>query len=228
MVNIGNFPIFEYIFYIMSFDELIKNYTEEPLTRQMILSVLKNYKRPTDKIGELVKAGMLTTIKNGLYVPGPNSKINRPELFLIANHLWGPSYVSMEAALSYHGFIPERVFEISSLTVKGSKRFRTPVGRFTYRHAALPYYSFGIQSVRLTSRQVVLMALPEKALCDKIAMTSGIFLRSTIQVHSFLIEDLRIDEEKLRGLDVNMIDSWIDSAPKGSSLRMLTKTLRLL
>lgn len=212
----------------MRFEERIQQYREEPLTRQMVLSVLQDYKRPGDKIGELVKAGILTIIKNGLYIPGPNSKITRPESFLIANHLWGPSYISMEAALSYHGFIPERVFEVSSVTVKRSRYFRTPIGRFTYRHASFPYYTFGIQSEKLTPRQFVLMASPEKALCDKIVMTSGIFLRSTVQVRSFLSDDLRIDQEKLRGLDINIIDSWIDDSPKESSLRMLTKTLKML
>ncbi|MGO1245676.1 MAG: type IV toxin-antitoxin system AbiEi family antitoxin domain-containing protein [Sphingobacterium sp.] len=210
----------------MTFEERIQHYREEPLTRQMVLSVSQDYKRPGDNIGELVKAGILTIIKNGLYIPGPNSKIERPESFLIANHLWGPSYISMETALYYHRLIPERVFEVSSITVKRSRYFRTPIGRFTYRYAALPYYIFGIQSVRLTPRQFVLMASPEKALCDKIGMTSGIFLRSTVQVRSFLSDDLRIDKENLRRLDINIINSWIDDSPKKSSLRMLTKPLR--
>ncbi|GGH15143.1 hypothetical protein FAZ19_06895 [Sphingobacterium alkalisoli] len=209
----------------MSFSELVENYAEEPLTRQIILSLLKDYKRPNDKIGELVKEGLLTTIKKGLYVPGPKSKTKKPEAFLIANHLWGPSYVSLETALSYHGLIPERVYEISSVTVKASKTVNTKVGRFTYRQASLPYYFFGLESIKLTPRQVVLMASPEKALCDKIVMTSGVHLRSIVQVRSFLIDDLRIDIDRLRALDIDGIDSWIEAAPKASSLKMLTKTL---
>jgi len=212
----------------MSFRDDIQEYAEEPLTRQLIMNLLKEYKRPNDKINELVKKGELTTIKKGLYVPGPKMDIRRPEPFLIANHLWGPSYISLETALSYWGLIPERVYEISSVTIKTTKTYKTAIGRFSYFHISLPYYSFGIQSVSLTPKQVVLIASPEKALCDKIVMTSGISLRSSKQVQEFLIDDLRIDEETLGKFDLNEISSWIGEAPKKSSLEMLIKTLKVL
>ncbi|WPU92813.1 hypothetical protein SNE25_26160 [Mucilaginibacter sabulilitoris] len=212
----------------MNFDDALAAYAEEPLTRQVILPLLNGYKRPNDKIAELVKAGALATIKNGLYVPGPASKVSGPEPFLIANHLWGPSYISFETALSYWGFIPERVYEISSVTVKISKAYRTSAGRFTYRHAPLPYYSFGIKSTRLSSRQTVLIASPEKALFDKIAMTAGVHLRSVPQVLTLLIEDLRIEKDKLREIDTKMMNTWITDAPKRSSLNMLITTLNTL
>jgi hypothetical protein len=212
----------------MEFRESIQAYAEEPLTRQIVLDLLKDYQRPNDKINELVKNGDLTAVKNGLYIPGPKSKITGPEPFLIANHLRGPSYVSMETALSYWGMVPERVYETSSVTIKNSKTYTTPAGRFRYFHAPLPYYSFGIKSVALTAKQVVLVASPEKALCDKIVMTPGILLRSTKQTHAFLVEDLRIDEDMLMKLDRKEIASWASNAPKGSSIHMLTKTLGLI
>jgi hypothetical protein len=212
----------------MSFEETIGEYSEEPLTRQLIMDMLKNYRRPNDKISELLKAGVLTTVKNGLYVPGPKMKISKPEPFLVANHLRGPSYVSMESALSHWGFIPERVYEVTSITTKAAKTYQTPMGRFSYFHMALPYYAFGIKIVSLTARQVVLMASPEKALCDKIVQTSGVQLRSPNQTLEFLLEDMRIDEEMLNQLDLREMDSWINEVPKMSSIAMLIKTLRRL
>lgn len=168
---------------------------EEPLTRQIMIDLLKDYNRPNDKINELVKKGELTTVKKGLYVTGPKINITKPEPFLIANHLWGPSYVSLETALSYWGLIPERVYEISSITTKTSKNYKTPIGRFSYYRAPLPYYSFGIKSVQLTPKQVALIVSPEKAICDKIIITSGILLRSQKQTREYLVNDLRMDEE---------------------------------
>lgn len=212
----------------MSFRELIAHYAEEPLTRQIILYVLRNYKRPNDKINELVKKGILTTLKKGLYLPGPRLNIQRPEPFLIANHLWGPSYVSLESALSHWDFIPERVYEISSVTIKNTKTYKTDIGRFSYQHLRAPYYSFGIRSVSLTSKQVALIASPEKALCDKVIMTAGILLRSTKQVKAFLIEDMRLDEDKLRELNLEEMSSWLECAPKVTSLEMLIKALGTL
>lgn len=173
----------------MTFRHAIEEYAEEPLTRQIMMDLLKDYKRPNDKINELVKKGELTSIKKGLYVAGPKINIARPEPFLIANHLWGPSYVSMEVALSYWGLIPERVFEISSLTIKTSKIYKTSIGRFSYTNASFPYYSFGIKSVHLTPKQVALIASPEKAICDKIITTSGIILRSSKQTQEYLVDD---------------------------------------
>jgi hypothetical protein len=212
----------------MSFDDVLTEYAEEPLTRQVVLSLIKGYKRPNDKIEELMKSGELTGIKNGLYIPGPKSRITGPEPFLIANHLWGPSYVSMETALSYWGYIPERVYEISSVTMKASRNYRTQVGRYTYRHAPLPYYSFGIKGIQLTPRQNILMASPEKAICDKIIMTAGINLRSVPQALNLLMEDLRIDEERLRELDLKTMNTWLEAAPKQSSLNMLIKAMQTL
>lgn len=209
----------------MGFLDQLETYAEEPLTRQVIMGLLKSYKRPNDKINELVKGGELTTLKKGLYIPGPKTKIRKPEPFLLANHLWGPSYVSLESALSHWGLIPERVYEISSVTVRTTKTYKTPAGRFSYFHVKLPYYSFGIESISLTPRQTVLIASVEKALCDKIIMTSGVFLRSAVQAMEFLTEDLRIEQSALRKLNLKAIRSWIPDAPKKTSLEMLVKTI---
>lgn len=212
----------------MVFTELIKQYNEEPLTRQIILSLLKEYKRPNDKISELVNAEYLTMLKNGLYLPGPLLNMIPPELFLVANHMWGPSYISLEAALSHWGFIPEKVFEISSVTTKTSKIFKTKVGRFSYKHTTIPYYSMGIKSIALSERQYIMIASPEKAICDKIVLTPGVLLRSKRQVIDFLIEDMRIDEEMLYTLNLEEISTWVDYAHKNSSLKMLIKSLQIL
>lgn len=213
---------------IVAYKDALKKYEEEPLTKHIVLDLLKGYKRPYDKIDELVRKGELIQLKRGLYIPGPNSDLAKPETLLIANHLWGPSYVSMETALSYWGLIPERVYEISSITTRSTKKYKTPIGRFSYLHAPLPYYSFGITNVELTKKQVALIATREKALCDKIIMTSGIFLRSTKGTKEFLLDDLRIEKEQLRSLDLTKIQSWLISAPKQSSLQMLIKTLKEL
>lgn len=212
----------------MGFNEAIRDYAEEPITRQIILDLLKDYKRPYDKINELVKQKILTPVKRGIYIPGDELKIAGPEPFLLANHILGPSYVSMEAALSHWGLIPERVYEITSMTTADSKIYRTPAGRFSYRHLPLPYYSFGIRRVELTERQAVLMASPEKALCDKIVATSGILLRSTRQTKEFLLEDLRMEEDDLQKMDTAAISSWLKNTPKKESLGMLVKTLNNL
>jgi hypothetical protein len=210
------------------FREIIKTYAEEPLNRQVITHLLKDYRRPNDKIHELIKSGELVQVRRGLYITGPRLQVEKPSNFLLANHLRGPSYVSLETALSYWGLIPERVYETASVTLQSSKVYQTPAGRFRYLHAGLPYYAFGITGVAITARQRVLMATPEKALCDKIVMTSGVFLRSIRGTREFLLDDLRLEEEDLKRLHQQHIRSWIGEAPKSESLAVLIKTLESL
>ena len=212
----------------MSFQETIQSYAEQPITKQLLLDMLKKYKRPHDKMEELVKQQMLVQIKRGLYVAGPKLNVVSPESFLIANHLYGPSYLSLDTALSHWGLIPERVFEISSVTINKSKTYKTAVGRFSYKYMPLPYYSFGITQVVLTKKQTVLMASPEKALCDKIISSTGILLRSVKQTAALLMEDFRIDKQMLRNLNVASINGWLKDAPKKNSLMVLVKTLKNL
>ena len=208
--------------------ETIEQFAEQPITRQILLSILKKYKRPYDKVNELVKQGKLTLVRRGVYIPGPKTSTKKPEPFLLANHLMGPSYISLESALSHWGLIPEKVFEITSVTTKKTEVYKTPVGRFSYTKIALPYYAFGLTQLELTPKQHVLIATPEKALSDKIITTSGLLLRSTKQTKEILMDDLRIEREALRDLNTKKMETWVKSAPKKSSLAILIKTLKSL
>lgn len=212
----------------MDFSRTINSFGGVPFSRHLILDMLKDYKSPNDKISELLKSGQLISLRRGLYTSGINTESIRPEPFLIANHLRGPSYVSLDAALSFWGFIPERIYEISSVSIKSSKKYKTPLGRFSYQKLPTPYYTYGIRSVQLNSIQTALIASPEKALCDKIVLTSGINLRSIKQTKSFLVEDLRMESIMLKTLDRKLISTWVENAPKKSSLKMLTKMLQEL
>jgi hypothetical protein len=193
------------------------------------VSIFKDYERPNDKIYQLAKEGIIQSIKKGLYVVGPalNSD-RRPEPFLLANHILGPSYVSAETALSYHGLIPERVYEIASMTTQAPRKFNTPLGTFTYTRLPLPYYAFGIRSEKLADDQYAMVASPEKALCDKIITTSGLLLRSKKTAREFLLENMRVDEEALRQLNTKEMTSWIKGSLKAESLSMVVNVIQEL
>jgi hypothetical protein len=212
----------------MSIYQVISNHSKQPITHQLLKSWLKDYKRPNDKINSLKFEGFLSSVKKGIYIAGPRIQSGRPENALLANHLLGPSYLSLESALSFHGVIPERVYAISSMTTKSSRSFETSLGQFTYRHLPLPYYAFGINTVQLTDEQYAMIASPEKAICDKIIDTSGLILRSVSSAASYLIDNLRIDEDILRGLNVPMIKEWLPDAQKQESLKNFIKLITSL
>lgn len=207
------------------FERKIRNYTNAPINHSTVSDVLTEYRRPNDKISQLIRNGDLIALRRGLYVPGPNTELPIPHLFLIANHLRGPSYVTAESAFSYWGMIPERVHTVISATSKTSKTYNTPLAPFEYRFLPFPYYSFGLKSEILAPSQRAMIASPEKALCDKIVLTTGINLRSQTQTLNFLLDDLRLDEESLSSIDTSTISSWIEDAPKKTSLEMLVKTI---
>jgi hypothetical protein len=146
----------------------------------------------------------------------------------MANHILGPSYVSVDAALGYYGLIPERVYEISSMTIKAARTFQTPMGLFVYTHLRLPYYAFGIRQTKLADKQYALVASPEKAICDKVITTSGLVLRSLKNVMDYLLDNLRMTEEALKELDTKTMSMWVEDAPKKESLKMVIKAIERL
>jgi len=204
---------------------LLVEYAEQPISTQILLTILKDYKRPYDKIMELVNQGDLIQLRKGLYMITTSISTNRPEPFLIANHLFGPSYVSLDSALYYWGFIPERVFEITSVTSKIAKRFIVQNTVFSFTHLPLTYYPLGIKSIKLTDEQTILIASPEKCICDKVLTTSGVNLRSKKQAMTFLVEDLRMEKDRLRELNLREMLKWLPVCPKRPSTKNLIEAI---
>lgn len=209
----------------MGFEVSIQKYAEHPIPHQVLLSLLRDYKRPNDKIHSLIKEGKLISLKKGLYVWNSNSL---PENFSIANVLYNPSYVSLESALSFYGLIPERVFSVSSMTFKTSKKFTNALGNFEYIKIPTSYYSFGIKRISIRDGQFSLMAMAEKALMDKVITTAGIIIRSEIAAQKFLFENLRIDEDQLKSFNTKEMTSWAEFANKKESLLNVIKVIQNL
>lgn len=206
---------------------MIGAHADRPLPHQLLISWLKDYNRPNDKIKALKSKGVLEAVKKGLYIAGPSIGTGKPDFMLLANHISGPSYVSLETALSYYGMIPERVYETASMTTKTSRTFKTAVGVFAYIHLPLPYYAFGLNTVKLKADQHAIMASPEKALCDKIVTTPGL-IRSVSRAYNYLADDLRMDDLAIKDLNTDMIRKWLPDAPKRGSLLMVVEMIEKL
>jgi len=209
----------------MDIQAALKELSNQPLTHQLLADLLKDYKRPNDKILALKAYGLIEPVKKGLYIAGRSLGAERPESALLANHILGPSYISMESALAHYGLIPEKVFAVTSMTTKASRKFQTSIGLYSYTNLSLPYYAFGLATVSLSKDQQAIMATPEKALCDKIATTAGITLRSQSSARDYVFGNLRMEEEDLAKFDLNAMLSWLENAPKRESLEMLIKMI---
>lgn len=210
---------------MMDINQTLRHYSNLPISHHLLMSLLKDYKRPNDKIHGLLKEGVLHSVKKGLYIAGSALYSEIPEPFLIANHILGPSYISMDSALSYYGMIPERVYETMSVTTKGSKKYSTSLGTFSFTKIPLPYYAYGIRSETINDQQCVMIASPEKALFDKVITSQGVIIRSKKNAEAYLIENLRINREDLKNLNTEKMQEWIAESPKSESLVKIIKTI---
>ena len=195
-----------------------------PIPHHLLINMLQGYKRPNDKIHELIAKNILLPLKKGLYVTGKTIGSNQVPKELIANLMYGPSYVSLDYALAHYNMIPERVVKISSVCNKPSKIRTNALATFIYKHVPTPYYSYGISEYSNASI-TCLMASPEKALCDKIICTNAINPRSVKETIELLINNWRIDEDALKQLDVKQISKWLNKAPKKTALQFLIKAI---
>ena len=85
-------------------------------TYNTLLKELQDYKAPNNKISRMVRNGIITPIIKGLYETNENTPG-----YLLANIIYGPSYLSFDFALSYYGLIPEAVYTFTSATFEKKK-----------------------------------------------------------------------------------------------------------
>ncbi|MBU0504478.1 hypothetical protein KJ708_00665, partial [bacterium] len=168
-----------------------------------LMERLKNYASPRSKITQLIAKGDIVRIKKGLYLPGQlyNKSYSRS---VLANLIYGPSYISLEYALSYYGMTPERVECVTSITTKRNKYFETEVGNFSYAYMPEKIYSVGI-ILKNTDDGSFFLATKEKALCDMIYRQKS--LSTQQDFHNYLFQDLRIDEDIFMTLNKELLYS---------------------
>ncbi len=169
--------------------------------------------------------GEIIRLKKGLYVANP--KESRMELspFLLANHIYGPSYVSMQTAMRYYGLIPEAVFSVQSMTTGVARDYENKVGTFRYIHVPAGYYNIGV-TIREEAEASFMIATPEKALCDLIVYTPNLNLRFQTSIREYLEEDIRFDMGELRNLNLGIIEECAKVSRKKLMLNQLIKIIK--
>ena len=196
-----------------------------PFSHGTLMLLLKGYQRPNDKIAEWMRRGDLVPLKRGLYVAGPTWRKGELVLSLVANRLYGPSCVSLDYALFWHGLIPERVYEVTSVCMRRSRVFDNALGRFSYVTVPQSLFPVGMRQEKASERETFLIAGPEKALCDKVLLTRNLRARSRDAMQAFLFEDLRVDEQTLAGLDLSVVAQYAESGHKARQMQALMQVL---
>ena len=163
-----------------------------------------------------VGSGEVWRIHRGLYCLADKyrrSKINPLEL---AQRIHGPSYISLETALSHHGWIPEGVQAITSVACGRARTFDTPVGLFTFTRVPQPNFLAGVRRVVEDGGDAYFLATPLKALADFIYAH-----RLDWQSAAPVLDSLRVEEECLAELAGEAFDEVMAAYGSGRPTRFL-------
>ncbi len=175
----------------------------------MLMHHLREYKKPRDKVTQLLKDKSIIRLKKGVYIFGPNYQRNLICLEILANVIYSPSYVSLEYALSKYGLIPERAYAITSVSLKRSNTFKTDMGLFIYKVRTRSTYSIGINQVEVSPHGRYLIAGKEKALVDLISQAKDI--QDVKEMQDYLYENMRMEKSELRKLSQKLLYEILES-----------------
>ena len=157
----------------MNIQELAELVQDEPVFTSSLLKVAGIKTSQIElQLVRWVKSGRLLKLRRGLYVLGKPYRKIEPHPFLIANRLQRGSFVSFQSALAYYDFIPEHVPVVTSATTGRPETVKTQMGSFIFRHLKTSMFS-GFKQVKVSDRQQVVIATPEKALVDLLYATGG-------------------------------------------------------
>lgn len=196
-----------------------------PVTGADIKSCFPNLASLEKKIQLLEKSGELIRLKRNLYIVNQELTGKETDVRLCANHIYGPSYVSFQWALSYYGMIPEQVFLMTSATTKRTRLFETPMGNFRYIQVPASYFPIGVES-REEHGICFLLASREKALCDTILSDNFVPNQSIKALAIYLEEDMRLDMDILTELDTEIIEQCAQAGRKAQIFKNLIKLIK--
>jgi len=156
-------------------------------------------------------------IHRGLYCLSERYTKGRINPLELAQRIQGPSYISLESALSQHGWIPEGVRAVTSVILGRSRTFHTPVGLFSFTRVPQHMFLAGVRRAAAERGGAFFLATPLKALADHI-------YAQKLDWHSAapVVESLRVEAESLAELTGELFDEVMSAYKSGRVRRFLT------
>jgi len=146
-------------------------------------------------VNKALKKGELIKIRRGLYIITDKYRHKKLSKFFLASRIAPHSYISLESAMSYHGWLPERVATVTSvIACARTKKYVTPFGEFIFYQLPVNEYEFltGVTRVEVIKGEPFLLASPLRALADYVYIR-----KIDWESIDFLTRSLRIDIEQL-------------------------------
>lgn len=162
----------------MDYTEFKKRFSKLPLIASRdAVRLEKDRQAMRNQLTRWQERGLVLKLKRGVYVLNRDDRKVDPSRIFLANRIYGPSYVSLEFALSFYGLIPERATDLTCITTKKTARFRNEFGTFIYQHIK-PDAFRGFKSAKDEAGLPVFIAEPEKAVVDFIYLNLSKFKKS--------------------------------------------------
>ena len=155
-------------------------------------------------------------IHRGLYCLSDRYAQGRINPLELAQRIHGPSYISLETALSHHGWIPEAVHAVTSATLGRSRTLDTPVGLFSFTRVPQRGFLSGVRRTSVDGGGAFFLATALKALAD-LVYSQRCDWRSAAPV----VESLRVEDESLAELTGEQFDEVISAYKPGRVRRFL-------
>jgi predicted transcriptional regulator of viral defense system len=149
------------------------------------------------RLSEWKEKGYIKNIINAFYVFA-DQEADENILFFTANRVYSPSYISLETAMGYYGFIPESVFAVTSVSTRKTRTFSSLYGKMIYKHIH-PRYFFGYRLVEFGGVRFKI-ASPEKAVLDFLYLNSQIKSKEDMDELRLNLEEMqkKVDPEKFK------------------------------
>jgi len=181
---------------MMKFETLLALFGDQVMFDFASVVVLCGESREATRVAlhRMKKAGKIIELKRGLYAFGTPYRRVALNGAKLANLLYVPSYLSERWALSWYGVIPEKTVIYTSVTTRPTRNFENEMGRYQYR--TVQTRLFGPCQSETIMAQQVLIASPEKALCDLWYLEHGEWTRARMESYRF--EPQEVDIARLR------------------------------
>lgn len=154
-------------------------------------------------VNRAVGAGELHRLRRGLYMLPRRYRDYECHPYALAQRLVPGCYVSLESALSHHGWIPEAVYTTASIVPgrKSSEFEDGLMGRFSFHPLATqPGFFLELVSRVTMNQQIALVATPIRALMDLVCLR-----KLEWQGMVWFEKSMRIDEERLMAVTGDQI-----------------------
>jgi len=177
-------------------DKIIEAGFSDHILTDVDLDVLLKGATPAARYGmvnKAIKKSELIKIRRGLYMLANKYRHKKLSKYFLASRIVPHSYISLESAFSYHGWVPEHVVTVTSMLALGrTKKFNTVFGEFIFYQLPFNEYEFltGVNRIEEIKGEPFFLASPLRALAD------FIYIRKIDwQGLRYLTDSLRIEIE---------------------------------